>query len=66
MTMPQKQDQALSETQITEIARHALKSELTAAAIYMRLAEKFREREISQKLTEFAHAEKRNISKEFS
>lgn len=47
MKMPQKQDQALSETQVIEIARHAVKSELTAAAIYMRLAEKFRDDDVT-------------------
>jgi len=50
-------DQTLSETQITEMARNALKSELTAAAIYTRLAQKYRGKEISGKLEEFAAAE---------
>jgi len=53
--MPQVQ--TLSETQITEMARNALKSELTAAAIYTRLAQKYRGKEISGKLEEFAAAE---------
>ena len=51
------QDQALSEIQVIEIARNALKAELTAAAVYTRLAEKFRDQEISGKLAEFAKAE---------
>jgi len=51
------QEQALSETQITEMARNALKSELMAAAIYTRLAEKHKGKEISGKLEEFAAAE---------
>jgi len=51
------QEQALSETQITAMARNALRSELMAAAIYMRLAEKYRGREISGKLEEFTAAE---------
>ena len=51
------QEQVLSETQVTEIARNALKSELTAAAIYTRLAQKVRGQEISNKLEEFAEAE---------
>jgi VIT1/CCC1 family predicted Fe2+/Mn2+ transporter len=58
--MLQIKDQALSKTQVTEIAKHALKSELTAAAIYTRLAEKFRDQEISQKLEEFAGAERQH------
>jgi len=45
--MPQNKEQDLSETQVTEIARHALKSELAAAAIYMRLAEKFRDDDVT-------------------
>jgi VIT1/CCC1 family predicted Fe2+/Mn2+ transporter len=53
--MPQQH--ALTETHITEMARNALKSELMAAAIYKRLAEKYRGREISGKLEEFAAAE---------
>jgi len=51
------QDQPLSEIQVTEIAKHALRSELTAAAIYTRLAQKFRDQELSGKLAEFAQAE---------
>lgn len=51
------QDQPLSEAQVIEIARNALKAELTAAAIYTRLAQKFRDQEISGKLAEFAKAE---------
>ncbi len=39
------------------MARNALRSELMAAAIYMRLAEKYRGREISGKLEEFTAAE---------
>ena len=57
--MLQNKDQALSKTQVTEIAKHALKSELTAAAIYTRLAEKFRDQEISQKLEEFVRLSRR-------
>ena len=50
-------DQPLSKAQVIEIARNALKAEFTAAAIYTRLAEKFRDQEISGKLAEFAQAE---------
>jgi VIT1/CCC1 family predicted Fe2+/Mn2+ transporter len=56
--MPQKQDQPLSEAQVIEFARKALKAELTAASIYTRLTEKFRDQEISGKLAEFAQAER--------
>jgi VIT1/CCC1 family predicted Fe2+/Mn2+ transporter len=55
--MPQNKDQSLSKTQVIELARNALKAEFTAAAVYTRLAEKFREQEISGKLAEFAQAE---------
>jgi len=51
------QDQPLSKTQVIEIARNALKAELTAAAVYTRLAQKFRDQELSGKLAEFAQAE---------
>ncbi len=51
------QEQALSETQITAMARNALRSELMAAAIYTRLAAKHRGKEISGKLEEFTAAE---------
>ena len=51
------QDQPPSQTQVIELARNALRAELTAAAIYTRLAEKFRNQEISRKLAEFARAE---------
>jgi len=51
------QDQPLSEAQVIELARNALRAELTAAAIYARLAEKFRDQKISRKLAEFARAE---------
>jgi|GEM_PF-248447 len=54
------QDQPLSEIQVTEIAKHALRSELTAAAIYTRLAEKYRDQELSRKLAEFAQAERQH------
>jgi len=54
------QDQPLSEIQVTEIAKHALRSELTAAAIYTRLAQKFRDQELSGKLAEFAQAERQH------
>lgn len=54
------QDQPLSKTQVIEIARNALKAELTAAAVYTRLAQKFRDQELSGKLAEFAQAERQH------
>jgi VIT1/CCC1 family predicted Fe2+/Mn2+ transporter len=49
--------QTLSKTQVTKIARKSLKAELTAAAIYTKLSNKYGDQEISGKLAEFAQEE---------
>ena len=55
--MSQKPITQLSESEVIDIANQALKSELTVAAIYEKLAKKFKDDEISLKLEEFSHAE---------
>ena len=56
--MSQKPGTQLSESEVIDIAYQALKSELTVAAIYEKLAKKFKNNELTQKLEEFARTEK--------
>lgn len=55
--MNQKPGTQLSESQVIDIAHQAYKSELTVTAIYKKLAKKFKDDAISQKLEEFAQTE---------
>lgn len=47
----------LTETEIVSMAQSALKAELTASAIYEKMAEKFWGSELADKLSKLAHAE---------
>ena len=47
----------MSETEIIDIAKKALRSELMVTKIYLKLVNKFKDKELSEKLAEFARAE---------
>ena len=55
--MSQQSGASISESEVIEIAKNALKSELMVTAIYRKLADRFRDEELSAKLKEFAQAE---------
>lgn len=55
--MSQQSGTSISESEVIEIAKRALKSELMVTALYLKLVNTFRDKELTEKLKEFAQAE---------
>lgn len=52
--MTQQTSNTISKTELIDIAKNTLKSELMVAAIYLKLIDKFKDNELTTKLAEFA------------